>query len=121
MPYLLFNTPALVIEVSLERLGRPSHYPDGSLRRAGEDLDAKGLTEYMWDILFWTWGCIGIVCVFGDRAWWLYSAVPLYSLWLAWTTLGGMRKGVGEMQEGAEESKRQKKMEKRGSQKVAFK
>ncbi|KAL9622850.1 MAG: hypothetical protein Q9160_002776 [Pyrenula sp. 1 TL-2023] len=122
LPYMLFNTPAIVIEISLERLGRPSLHRDGSLRRAGEDLDAKGLTEYMWDILYWTWGCIGLACLLGDWAWWLYAVVPLYSAWLAWTTLGGIRNGLGGMQgDDMEDSKRQKKMEKRGGQRVVYK
>lgn len=111
-----------MIEISLERLGRPSLHPDGSLRRAGEDLDAKGLTEYMWDVLYWTWACVGLVCLLGDWAWWLYAVVPLYSAWLAWTTLGGVRNGFAGMQgDDMEDSKRQKKMEKRGAQRVVYK
>ena len=51
----------------------------------------------------------------------------MYSLWLAWSTYSGMRGGFGglagdptanEKQNG--ESKRQKKMEKRGGQKVVY-
>lgn len=89
-------------------------------------MGASGLTEYMWDVLYWTWGCMGAVCVFGDRAWWLWVVVPLYSVWLAYTTLTGMRSGLAGMGGGAPgdehvgESKRQKKMEKRGGQRVQY-
>ncbi|PGH13392.1 hypothetical protein AJ79_03671 [Helicocarpus griseus UAMH5409] len=135
-PYLLLTTPTLAIEFYLEKLGRPrynSGADGGSLRSAGEDLDAKGLTEYLWDVLYWTWGCMGAVCLFGDRAWWLWAVVPAYSAWLGYSTVMGVRKGglaglggmggmggeAGATGEGAE-SKRQKKMEKRGGQRVRY-
>ncbi|KAG2411712.1 hypothetical protein HFD88_009268 [Aspergillus terreus] len=120
-PYVFLACPTLVIEFYLDRLGRPRYNPaDGSLRSPGEDLGAAGLTEYMWDVLYWTWGCIGAVCVFNDRAWWLWIVVPLYSVWLAYTTFMGMKSGLAGMggagaDTPAAESKRQKKMEKRGN------
>ncbi|KAK2797935.1 hypothetical protein FQN50_009031 [Emmonsiellopsis sp. PD_5] len=133
-PYLLLTLPTLLIEFYLDRLGRPRYTtnPDNNaktLRSPGEDLDAPGLTEYLWDVLYWTWGCMGAVCVFGDRAWWLWVVVPGYSAWLVWGVVRGVRKGglpgmpamggmggaEGEGEGGMEaESKRQKKMEKRG-------
>ncbi|PCH00353.1 Protein of unknown function DUF788 [Penicillium occitanis (nom. inval.)] len=124
--YFLLSLPALAIEFYLERLGRPRYSPqDGSLKSAGEDLGAKGLTEFMWDVTYWTWGCIGAACVFGDRAWWLYLAVPVYSGYLAWTTFFGMKKGLAGLGGAGENvsgvgagaggtSKRQQKLEKRG-------
>jgi hypothetical protein len=67
------------------------------------------------------------VCLFNDRAWWLWAVVPLYSVWLAYTTFMGMRSGFAGMGGGSEqaaaaggESKRQKKLEKRGGQKVQY-
>jgi len=123
-PYLILSAPALVLQFYLDRLGRPSYAADGSLRRAGEDLEAKGLTEFMWDIVYWTWINIVLVIVFGDKAWWLYLVVPGYSVYLAATTVGGMKGMLGGIGDGAAapetESKRQKKMEKRGGQKVAY-
>jgi hypothetical protein len=123
-PYFFLACPTLAIEFYLERLGRPSYNPaDGSLRSPGEDLGASGLTEYMWDILYWTWGCMGAACLFGDRAWWLWIVIPIYSVWLAYTTFTGMQSGLAGMG-GAEtpvaESKRQKKMEKRGGQRMQY-
>ncbi|KAL1964959.1 hypothetical protein VTN77DRAFT_6159 [Rasamsonia byssochlamydoides] len=116
LPYFIFTFPTLAIEFYLDRLGRPRFNSDGTLRSPGEDLGASGLTEYMWDVLYWTWGCMGAVCLFGDRAWWLWIVVPLYSVWLAWTTFAGMRSGLAGMGGAgdAPESKRQKKLEKRG-------
>ena|SRR5437763_2228264 len=129
-PYLVLSAPALVLEFYLDRLGRPSYGADGSLRRAGEDLDAKGLTEFMWDIVYWSWINIGLVILFGNRAWWLYAVVPAYSVYLVATTVGSMKgilggMGAGGGGEGAgagseAESKRQKKMEKRSGQKVIY-
>lgn len=85
-------------------------------------MSAAGLTEYMWDVLYWTWGCIGAACLFNDRAWWLWIVVPLYSVWLAYSTFMGMKSGLSGMggagageEAPAVESKRQKKMEKRGN------
>lgn len=125
-PYVAFAGPTLAIEFYLERLGRPRYNPaDGSLRSPGVDLSAAGLTEYLWDVLYWTWGCVGAACVFGDRAWWLWIVIPLYSVWLAWTTFIGMTKGFAGLSGSAEdvagsgvESKRQKKVDRRGGQKV---
>ncbi|KAJ5087963.1 hypothetical protein N7456_011579 [Penicillium angulare] len=122
-PYFLLAVPTLLIEYYLDRVGRPSYNEDGSLRSAGEDLNATGLTEYMWDILYWTQGCIVAVCVFNDRAWWLWAVVPLYSVYLAYTTVMGVKKGFAGMGGGAGEgagdsegakSKREMKKEKRG-------
>ncbi|KAI9658538.1 MAG: hypothetical protein M1829_006764 [Trizodia sp. TS-e1964] len=127
--YLAFNAPALAIELWFERVARPRYVsvpvPVGGggeryqLRSAGEDLDAKGLTEWMWDVLFWTWGCVAVVAVLGDRGWWLWAAVPAYSAWLAYRLVGGMRQGAaglaGAGMDAADGgSNRQRKMEKRG-------
>lgn len=128
MVYLLLSSPAFVIELWLERIGRPTTAPNGDLKRAGEDLEAKGLTEYLWDVLYWTWACTSVAAVLGNKAWWFWGAVPLYSAWLAWTTFGGMRQGLagmtthgaGESANGGATSNRQKKMEKRGGQKVSY-
>ncbi|KAL8827004.1 MAG: hypothetical protein Q9191_003449 [Dirinaria sp. TL-2023a] len=127
--YFLLSSPALAIEFWLEKIGRPSIAPNGEVKRSGEDLEAKGLTEYLWDVLYWSWGCIFVAAVFGNKAWWAWSAIPLYSVWLAWTTFGGMRQGLagmtgqqgeGKSTNGSATSNRQKKMEKRGGQKVLY-
>jgi hypothetical protein len=125
--YFVLACPTLAIEFYLDRMGRPQYNAaDGSLRSAGEDLGASGLTEYMWDVLYWTWGCMGAVCLFGDRAWWLWMVIPVYSLWLLYTTVTGIKSGLPGMGGGSQElpaaaeSKRQKKMEKRGGQRMQY-
>ena len=131
LPYILLATPALAIEIWFERIGRPT-YTSGSdgqkeLKRAGEDLEAKGLTEWMWDIVYWTWGCTALAALFGNWAWWLYLAVPIYSGWLAFSTYSGVRQGMGGLtgaggdgQASGGQSKRQVKMERRGGPKVTY-
>lgn len=42
--YILLGVPTLVIEFYLDKVGRPRYNNDGSLRSAGEDLNATGLT-----------------------------------------------------------------------------
>ncbi|EME45646.1 hypothetical protein DOTSEDRAFT_71371 [Dothistroma septosporum NZE10] len=129
--YILLNFPALVIEFWFERIGRPAFREDGSVKRPGEDLEAKGLTEWMWDVLYWTWGNLTLVALTGDWAWWLMLVPVAYSGYLAFTTYTGMRKGMGGMMgsqqdvsaEGAAsggQSKRQVKIEKRGGQRVQY-
>lgn len=51
------------------------------LRRAGEDLDAKGLMVWMWDVVYWTWGCVALSAVLGDFGW---------SFWVSFTGLFGV-------------------------------
>jgi len=138
LPYFLLISPSLVLEFYLDRLGRPTYSApstDGSaaptLKRCGEDLDAKGLTEFMWDVLYWTWINLVLVIILGNWAWWLFLVVPTYSVYLAATTIGGVKgmmnglggaagDGVAAGNHGGGESKRQKKMEKRGGQKVVY-
>ncbi|KAL9008486.1 MAG: hypothetical protein Q9173_006392 [Seirophora scorigena] len=126
--YGLLSAPAVTIEFWFERIGRPVFAASGELKKSGEDLEAKGLTEYMWDVLYWTWGCTVVATVFGDKAWWAYIVVPFYSIWLAWTTFGGMKQGMLGMTGGGDTegptngptSNRQKKMEKKGGQKMQY-
>ena len=134
LPYLLLTAPALALEIFLDRSSRPKYTTDSdgvqTLRTAGEDLEAKGLTEYFWDVIYWTWINLGLVILFGNRAWWLYIVVPAYSVYTAATTIGGVKgmlQGMGgagadgaPMEVGAQ-SKREAKREKRGQgQRVTY-
>jgi hypothetical protein len=126
--YLGLGAPAFVIEFWFERNGRPTLGPNGELKKPGDDLEAKGLTDYMNDVLYWTWATITMAAIFGDRAWWMYLAVPVYSVWLAYSTFAGVRQGMAGLggQSGESDatpeglSNRQKKFEKRGGQKVQY-
>lgn len=125
--WVFLSLPAWVLEFWLEKIGRPTYAENGELKRSGEDLEAKGLTDFMWDLVYWTWACITAAAVVGDKAWWMYAVVPVYSVWVASTTIMGMRKGMaGQGDASAQEadaggdSKRQKKLGKRGGQKVQY-
>lgn len=123
---MVLSSPQILINFQFERLSRPKLLSDGSIKRPGEDLDAPGLTEYMWDVTYWTYGCVVLAAVAGDWAWWGMLVVPAYSAWALWGVYKGFRGGgagyqdaAGVPQPGAQ-SKRQAKMEKRGGQKVAY-
>jgi hypothetical protein len=87
----------------------------------------------MWDVTYWTWGCVIGAALLGDWAWWAWGVIPVYAGWLAWTTYSGMRGGGGLLGGGGYQdvagvpqpgasgsgSKRAAKMEKRG-QKVQY-
>lgn len=71
--YILCSLPSLVIQFWFERIARPTYDKEtGQLRRAGEDLEAQGLTEWMWDVLYWTQGVLVMAAALGDGAWWLW-------------------------------------------------
>ncbi|MCJ1312819.1 hypothetical protein MMC25_006495 [Agyrium rufum] len=130
--YTLTTLPALTIEFWLEKIGRPTYSATtGDLVRSGEDLEAKGLTEYLFDVLYWSWATVVAAGLLGNGAWWMWGVIPVYSAWLAWSTFGGLRQGMagmaGQGQEGEDgsgaggaQSKRQQKMEKRGGQKTQY-
>lgn len=128
--WVSLSLPAWLIEFWLEKIGRPTYAENGELKKAGEDLEAKGLTDFMWDLLYWTWACIAGAAIVGNKGWWMYAVVPVYSVWVASTTVMGMRKGMAGMAGQGEgsaqgsdaggDSKRQKKLEKRGGQKVQY-
>lgn len=128
--YILLSLPALVIELYLDKLGRPvyskaasSSSSAGELLRPGEDLAAAGVTEYLWDVVYVTWIVLGLVGVAGEWAWWIGLIVPLYGAYLAWGLYRGFAGGnvpgmppmAGEGEAGGK-SRRQQKMEGRGAQ-----
>lgn len=90
--YLLLSVPSIICEYILERTGRPS-YTNGSLKSAGEDLAAQGLTEYMFDVVWVTWGCLVVVILFGNWGWLLWAVVPAYGAVKGYSLLG-MAKGM---------------------------
>lgn len=122
--YLVLSAPQLLVQLYFERLSRPTLNEDGGVKRPGEDLDAKGLTEYMWDVVYWSYACIALAAIIGDYAWWLWAVIPAYSVYAAYTTYTGMTGGyqdaAGVPQPASGTSKRQAKMEKRGGQKVQY-
>ena len=119
--YLVLASPQLLVQLYLERLGRPARGPDGTLVRAGADLAAPGLTESLWDLVYWTYGCVVLAALAGVWAWLLWAAVPLYALYAAWRLFATMRAGYSNATAEAPPSeagtsKRQAKMDKRAAQ-----
>ena len=118
--YAILCTPAFAIEAWFEWSARPRN------GRVGDDLEAKGVTEYMFDVIYCTWGTLVAAIIFGDVAWWLWTAVPIYSVFLLVTTFSSVKEGfagLGTPQDEASEtttSNRQRKIEKRGGQKVQY-
>lgn len=81
--YILLSFPSLLIQFWFERIGRPTYIdgPNGKeLKRSGEDLEAKGLTEWMWDVVYWSWGCIVLSTLLGDWAWWFFVSHSLSAI-----------------------------------------
>jgi hypothetical protein len=95
--YSLLTIPSAICEFILERTGRPS-YLNGSLRSAGEDLSAEGLTEYMFDVVWVTWGCLVAVTLFGNWGWILWAVVPAYGAVKGYSLLGMARGMTGGAQ-----------------------
>jgi hypothetical protein len=134
---VILSAPSILVQFWFEKIGRPTYISPtasstsekGDLKSAGEDLESKGLTEFLWDVVYWSWGVIAFVAAFGDRSWWLMLVIPGYGAYLAYSTYSGMRGGMagltGAGAEGVEgqgtgTSKRQAKLEKRGGQRVAY-
>ena len=120
--YILLSLPAAVIQLWFERIGRPTYGKSpGEIQKSGEDLDAKGLTEYMWDVLYWTYGCIVLAATLGDWAWWAWVVIPAYSAYAAFGAASSVKQSMGALagqgQPASSESgtsKRQEKIQKRG-------
>jgi hypothetical protein len=98
MAYFVLSIPAFVSQYVLETSGRPKYTVEQSrstLKSAGEDLGAQGLTEYLFDTVWVTWACMVLVMIVGDKAWWLFSIVPAFGLYKGWGLLGAARGMMG--------------------------
>jgi hypothetical protein len=71
LTYIILSIPGLVAEYILETTGRPK-YVGNELKSAGEDLAAPGLTEYLFDVVWVTWGSLIAVILFGNWGWLLW-------------------------------------------------
>lgn len=96
--YALLSLPSFICQFALEKAGRPKFdAATGALKSAGEDLSAQGLTEYMWDVVWITWGCQVLVMLFGNWLWLLWAVVPAYGGYKGYGLLG-MAKQLSGMQ-----------------------
>ncbi|KAL2752754.1 hypothetical protein ACRALDRAFT_2113165 [Sodiomyces alcalophilus JCM 7366] len=93
--YILVSVPAIVCELVLEKSARPTYDANGSLKTAGEDLSAPGLTQYMFDIIWVTWATIVLVILFGNGGWYLWLAIPAYGAYAGFGLLSAGRRMAG--------------------------
>lgn len=97
--YVILSIPSFISEFVLESTGRPKHDTStNSLKTAGEDLSAPGLTEYMFDVIWVTWASVILVAFFGNWGWLLWSVVPAYGIYKGLGIARGMA-GVNQAQE----------------------
>jgi hypothetical protein len=95
--YGLFSVPSFLCEFVLERSGRPQYdATTQSLKSAGEDLGAPGLTEYMFDVVWVTWATVVLVAFFGNWFWLIWAVVPAYGAYKGFNLLGAAR-GMAQM------------------------
>lgn len=117
--YLIFSIPAIVSEFVLEKTGRPTFdATTGALKSSGEDLAAPGLTEYMFDTVWITWGSLITVMIFGNWGWLLWSVVPAYGVYKGYGLLG-MARGMGKEMGGAPEQMPEQQMNRKQRRQAA--
>ncbi|KAI0166055.1 hypothetical protein GGR57DRAFT_3757 [Xylariaceae sp. FL1272] len=96
--YVLLSIPSFACEFVLESTGRPKYDASNTLKSAGEDLAAPGLTEYMFDVIWVTWTSVILVILFGNWAWLAWAVVPAYGAFKGFGLLSAAR-GMGAMQQ----------------------
>lgn len=97
--YVVLSIPSFVCEFVLENTGRPRY--DAStkaLKTSGEDLNASGLTEYMFDVIWVTWASVFFVIFFGNWAWLVWCIVPAYGAFKGYSLFGAARGMAAGMQ-----------------------
>ncbi|TGJ81011.1 hypothetical protein E0Z10_g7760 [Xylaria hypoxylon] len=101
--YVLLSIPSFICEFVLESTGRPKYDPStSSLKTAGEDLSAPGLTGYMFDVVWVTWTSVVLVALFGNWGWLLWSVVPAYGAFKGFGLLSAAR-GMAGMQQAQQQ------------------
>jgi hypothetical protein len=122
LTYFILSIPAFGCQYVLETSGRPKYttlHGKSTLRTAGEDLSAPGLTGYLFDVVWVTWGCLVSALVFGDKGWWLYALVPVFGIWKAWGLLGAARGMMGGGQGPARAQEEQSQPQNRRQRRMA--
>jgi len=90
--WFCLSIPSFFCQLTLEKAGRPQYdSTTKALKSAGEDLNAPGLTEYMWDIIWVTWACTVLAAFFGNWAWFLWAVVPAFGAYKAIGMFGAAR------------------------------
>jgi hypothetical protein len=73
--YLLSFATAGWLQYQLESVGTPKFDDKGGVLKTGDDLGQSGFTEYMFDVIYLTWGIQLLVAFTTTYAWWLYLLV----------------------------------------------
>lgn len=73
--YFLSFATAGWLQYQLESVGTPKFDEKGAVLKSGDDLGQSGLTEYMFDVIYLTWGIQLLVAFTTTYAWWLYLLV----------------------------------------------
>lgn len=89
--YLILSIPAFLCQFTLERTGRPSYDASGALKSPGEDLNAAGLTEYMFDVVWVTWATVMAVVLFGNKLWFMWAIIPAYGAYKGFNMFGAAK------------------------------
>jgi hypothetical protein len=89
--WLILSIPSFICQFTLEQTGRPKHDSSGALKNSGEDLAAPGLTEYMFDVIWVTWGTTVLVILLGNWAWFVYAVVPAYGAYKGFGLMGAAK------------------------------
>ncbi|KAI8987107.1 hypothetical protein BDB01DRAFT_784570 [Pilobolus umbonatus] len=118
--FLLYGTTAGLTYTFYRILvssGTPTYLPDGSLS-SGQDLNAEGLTAYMFDIIYVTWFVHITTAFISNKFWMVYLVIPAYAAYkiipLAMKYLG-KGQATEEVENTEGKSKRQAKIEKRAN------
>ncbi|KAI9592761.1 hypothetical protein BDF19DRAFT_416065 [Syncephalis fuscata] len=114
--YLLTWLPTLFIYRQFASMAQPQRDMSGAIVSGGDDLNAPGLTSYMFDILYVTW-FVHLGSLAWSSVWWFYLVIPCYAFYSIWGFVAPMLGFGGNGNKGgdqeASKSKRQQKMEKR--------
>jgi len=100
-------------------MGRATWDALGTIIDGGDDLNAPGLTSYMFDVTYVTWFVQVGVALISDVFWWIYMVIPLFAVYKLFSLLMGFRSSMGggmqdETDSTSSLSKTQLKKQKRG-------
>ncbi|KAF7724527.1 hypothetical protein EC973_000904 [Apophysomyces ossiformis] len=121
--FLLYTTTAglsFLLYNVLWSSGRPTYEATGALRSSGDDLNAEGLTAYMFDIIYITWFTHITTAFISNKFWYTYLVIPAYAAYKILPMVlpylsSGATGDIPEGQGSEGKSKRQAKLEKRAN------
>ena len=76
--YLLSNVVAFWCWYQLASMAKATFDERGKLVSAGIDINAKGIAEYLFDVIYVTWFVHAAVSIFSRKFWMLYFVVSCW-------------------------------------------